>query len=98
MKKIKFITKITRSFTDRYHPISEKASNNMEVAQTNEKYEHCVMCGRITSTLKDAHIDFRENYEIGFGQMCHTCYQIHTTPKPSCSNVEMQQLIESLRK
>lgn len=35
--------------------------------------EKCVICGVETSVDVDTHIDFREFYEEGFGQMCPSC-------------------------
>jgi hypothetical protein len=37
-------------------------------------YETCIMCGKETTTLKSAHIDFRYGYVEGAGQLCRECY------------------------
>jgi hypothetical protein len=37
-------------------------------------YEDCIMCGKKTTTLKTAHVDFRYGYVEGAGQMCRECY------------------------
>lgn len=42
--------------------------------QDTEIYERCVICGELTNVLKTTHIDFREFYELGCGQLCVTCY------------------------
>ncbi len=61
-------------------------------------FERCVICGKLTAVRKDTHIDFRDNYEIGFGQMCYECHKRFTGKKPICSNEEMKRLIDQLRK
>jgi hypothetical protein len=37
-------------------------------------YEDCIMCGKKTTTLKTAHVDFRYGYVDGAGQLCRQCY------------------------
>ena len=61
-------------------------------------FERCVICGKLTTVRKETHIDFRDNYEIGFGQMCYECHKRSTGEKPICSNEEMKRLIHQLRK
>lgn len=61
-------------------------------------FERCVMCGELTTVRKDTHIDFRDNYEIGFGQMCYQCSKKTNDDKPSCGNEEMNRLLDQLRK
>lgn len=61
-------------------------------------FERCVICGKLTTVRKDTHIDFRDNYEIGFGQMCYECHKRSTGEKPICSNEETKRLIDQLRK
>ena len=41
-----------------------------------ELYETCIMCGKETTTLKSAHVDFRSGYVEGAGQLCRECYMI----------------------
>ena len=38
-----------------------------------EEFERCVMCGRLTCVPISMPIDWRENYEIGCGQICAEC-------------------------
>ncbi len=37
-------------------------------------YETCIQCGKETTTLKSAHVDFRIGYVEGAGQLCWECY------------------------
>ena len=57
-------------------------------------FERCVMCGKLTTVLKDTHIDFRDHYEIGLGQMCYECDRKNNNNKPVCSEDEMHRFIE----
>ena len=71
----------------------------MRREENNESpFERCVICGKLTTVRKDTHMDFRDNYEIGFGQMCYECHKRSTGEKPICSNEEMKRLIDQLRK
>ena len=38
-----------------------------------EEYEHCIMCGALTCVPISMPVDWRENYEIGMGQLCAEC-------------------------
>lgn len=38
-----------------------------------EEFERCVMCGALTSIPISMPVDWRENYEIGMGQICAEC-------------------------
>ena len=38
-----------------------------------EGYERCVLCGRLTPIPVSMPVDWREDYEMGFGQICIFC-------------------------
>lgn len=38
------------------------------------EYEKCVCCGKKTAVLCSTHIDLRDNYIVGAGQLCRACY------------------------
>lgn len=38
-----------------------------------EEFERCVMCGSLTGVPISMPVDWRENYEIGVGQICIEC-------------------------
>lgn len=38
------------------------------------EFETCVMCNVDTNVPKSMHIDFRNNYVEGAGQLCFNCY------------------------
>ena len=37
-------------------------------------YEKCVLCRKVVSIVKSTHIDLRDNYIEGIGQLCRDCY------------------------
>lgn len=40
----------------------------------SNKYETCVICGKLTDVLVSTHIDYRYGYVEGCGQCCKECY------------------------
>lgn len=40
---------------------------------SEENTELCVMCNRDTKIPVDKHIEFRNNYIEGLGQLCYNC-------------------------
>lgn len=45
----------------------------MSEAPIKEEYERCIVCGKLTCIPISMPIDWRENYEIGMGQVCAEC-------------------------
>lgn len=41
----------------------------------NDEYEVCTMCGDTVPYLKSTHIDLRNGYIEGAGQLCKDCYE-----------------------
>lgn len=48
---------------------------NIKFEPMQSDYEECVLCHQTTSTYKDTHIDLRDNYVEGVGQLCDECYE-----------------------
>ena len=46
----------------------------MQNDMKSEKYEKCVLCRKVVSIDKNTHIDLRDNYIEGIGQLCRDCY------------------------
>ena len=66
-----------------------------------EEFERCVMCGSMTCIPVSMPIDWRENYEIGCGQICAECAkkQREATGRGTpLSNVQILQAVEQSRK
>lgn len=41
--------------------------------ENKREYEICVSCGKSTKVKKSTHIDYREGYVEGAGQLCKEC-------------------------
>lgn len=50
-----------------------KGDDNVKEKPVTEEYERCVMCGARTGVPVSMPIDWRENYEMGVGQLCVAC-------------------------
>ena len=44
--------------------------------QNEEMKDKCVLCGKDTEYEKSVHIDFREHYIEGSGQLCKECFEL----------------------
>ena len=45
----------------------------MNNTHNTEEFERCVVCGTLTCVPVSMPVDWRENYEIGLGQICTEC-------------------------
>lgn len=73
----------------------------MNNAPVIEEFERCVMCGALTSVPISMPVDWRENYEIGCGQICAECAKKQreaTGWGKSLSNEQILQAVEQCRK
>ncbi len=46
----------------------------MEKCSAEPPVERCVLCGEATGVLQSCPVDHRENYIIGVGQLCRSCW------------------------
>lgn len=46
----------------------------MKKNDEKKEMETCVLCNKVTEVPKDLHIDFRDYYIEGVGQLCQDCY------------------------
>ena len=66
-----------------------------------EEYERCVICGKLTGIPISMPIDWRENYEIGFGQICAECAKKEREAQTwgnTLTTAQILQAIEQCRK
>lgn len=49
-------------------PVKQEEQNPFDL------YEDCIMCGKKTTVAKTTHIDFRDGYIEGAGQLCIKCW------------------------
>lgn len=38
-----------------------------------DEFERCIICGALANVPKSTPIEWRDNYEVGFGQLCVEC-------------------------
>ena len=73
----------------------------MNNTPNTEEFERCVMCGALTSVPISMPVDWRENYEIGCGQICAACTKKQreaTGWGKTLSNEQILQAVEQSRK
>lgn len=71
--KLKIFTKIPQFFWGTPYQHSKKEAESVNNTSNTEEFERCVMCGALTCIPAAMPIDWRENYEIGVGQVCAEC-------------------------
>lgn len=64
---------IARFFRGTFFKRSKKGAVSTNNTSSTEEYERCVICGRLTGIPISMPVDWRENYEIGIGQICTEC-------------------------
>lgn len=52
---------------------SKKEVGSVSEVPIKEEYERCILCGQVTCIPVSMPIDWRENYEVGLGQVCAEC-------------------------
>lgn len=68
----------------------------MSEAPIKEEYESCIVCGKVTCIPVSMPIDWRENYEIGLGQVCAECAKKlrEASEREILSNVKILRAVE----
>lgn len=69
----KMFDKISCFFKNSTCQHSENEIESIEKTLVTENFERCIMCGKLTNVPVTMPIDWRENYEIGCGQLCVEC-------------------------
>ena len=80
---------------------SKKEVDCVNNTPNTEEFERCVMCGALTCVPVSMPVDWRENYEIGLGQICAKCAKKQreaTVWGNSLSNEQILQAVEQSRK
>ena len=100
--KFKIFAKIFQFFGgDTPYQCSKKEADSVNNTPNTEEFERCVMCGALTSVPISMPVDWRENYEIGLGQICAECAKQQreaTGWGKSLSNEQILQAVEQCRK
>ena len=72
----------------------------MNNPHNTEEFERCVICGKLTCIPISMPIDWRENYEIGCGQICAECTKKQreaTERENTLTNAQILQAVEQSR-
>ena len=79
---------------------SKKEVGSVSEAPIKEKYERCILCGQVTCIPVFMPIDWRENYEVGLGQVCAECAkkQREASERETLSNAKILRAVELSRK
>jgi hypothetical protein len=79
----------------------KKDIGSTEKAPATEEFEHCVICGKLTCVPISMPVDWRENYEIGVGQICAECAKKQreaTIRENILTNAQIMLAVEQSRK
>ena len=79
---------------------SKKEVGSVSEAPIKEEYERCILCGQVTCIPVSMPIDWRENYEVGLGQVCAECAkkQREATERETLSHAKILRAVELSRK
>ena len=96
--KNKILAKITRFFkygtsNDRCH---NKDVDDVKSVPLTEGFERCVICGKLTCVPISMPVDWRENYEIGLGQICAECAKKEREAKPFGNKLTTKQILQAV--
>ncbi len=82
---------------------NQQVKNEMDDTKTNsitEGFERCVVCGELTAVPISTPIDWRDNYEIGCGQLCIECakkQQKAVKRENTLTTAQIRQAVEQIR-
>lgn len=75
MKKATLLNKILQLFKKKEPTCQNENIANIENSHQKEEFERCAVCGQLTTVPVSLPIEFRENYEVGLGEVCEGCRQ-----------------------
>ena len=99
--KLKIFTKISQFFGGTPYQRPEMEADSVNNIPNAEEFERCVVCGALTCVPISMPVDWRENYEIGLGQICAECAEKEresTGWESSLSYAQILQAVEQCRK
>ena len=80
---------------------TEKKAESVNNTPNTEEFERCILCGNLTCIPISMPIDWRENYEIGLGQICAECAKKEREAKTwgnTLTTAQILQAVEQCRK
>ena len=94
--KFRIFAKISRFFGGTPYQRSEKKADSVNNTPKTEEYERCVMCGALTSVPISMPVDWRENYEIGLGQICAECAKKERETQTWVNTLTTEQILQAV--
>ena len=95
--KNKIFDKILRFFRKpTTYQQSEKEIDSVDKTPATEEFERCVMCGALTCIPISMPVDWRENYEIGLGQICAECAKKEREAKLFGNKLTTEQILQAV--
>ena len=75
---------------------SKKEIDSVDKIPVTEEFERCVICGKLTCIPISMPVDWRENYEIGLGQICAECAKKEREAKPFGNKLTTEQILQAV--
>ena len=75
---------------------SKKEIDSVDKTPVTEEFERCVICGKLTCIPISMPVDWRENYEIGVGQICAECAKKEREAKPFGIKLTTEQILQAV--
>jgi len=66
--------KKTEHLWDDVKEVKVQVFSEYDYPKENIEMERCVYCNKLTNVPKDLHVDLRDYYIEGVGQLCVKCY------------------------
>ena len=95
--KNKIFDKILRFFRKpTTYQLSKKEIDSVDKTPVTEEFERCVICGKLTYIPISMPVDWREDYEIGLGQICAECAKKEREAKPFGNKLTTEQILQAV--
>ena len=75
---------------------SKKEAESVNNIPNTEEFERCVVCGALTCIPISMPVDWRENYEIGLGQICAECAKKEREAKLFGNKLTTEQILQAV--
>ena len=75
---------------------TKKEIESTDKTLVTEEFERCVICGKLTCIPISMPVDWRENYEIGLGQICAECAKKEREAKPFGNKLTTEQILQAV--
>lgn len=94
--KNKLFDKISNFFRNSATYQQTKKIESTDKTPVTEEFERCVICGKLTCIPISMPVDWRENYEIGLGQICAECAKKEREAKPFGNKLTTEQILQAV--